>query len=186
MILGNFLSGENTDTFHIADHFFHMKKSVNLRKDNAKDHYTRIILLYELRVTGEIYKQPGAKSSLLCCGTEKSWIFCLRVIPGVWDSQFWRKQMGVGGAPYPKSVSPLVLSCMAKAFFKIWNLAPRKGGIWGLRRALSSSGCGWKPLREHFPGDNPLLARAPALAACGNSPNNGRWHFGPDVSWTSS
>lgn len=115
VILGNFPWGEiRIATFHIADHFFYVKKSVNLRKDDTKNHDTRTVLL--LGVLGEIYKRPGAKSSLLCFETEKSWILCLRVRPGVGESRLWRKQMG--GAPPPKSVSLHFLSCIAKAFFK--------------------------------------------------------------------
>lgn len=114
-------------TFHIADHFFYVKKSVNLRKDDTKNHDTRTVLL--LGVLGEIYKQPGAKSSLLCFETEKSWILCLRVRPGVGEPRLWRKQMG--GAPPPKSVSLCFLCKSIFQKYENWHQPKAAFGVYG-------------------------------------------------------
>lgn len=121
VILGNFprcvwggQHGIRVATLRIADSF-HVKKSVNLRKDHTKNHDTPTVLL--LGVPREVYKQPGAVFSAL---------FGNRKIPDplpesqarCHNSWLWRKQMGKGEAPSLKSVSLRFLSCIGKAFFK--------------------------------------------------------------------
>lgn len=126
-------------TLRIADSFY-AKKSVNLRRDDTKNHDTRTVLL--LGVLREVYKQPGAVFSPLFWNRKipdplpESQARCL-------SSRLWRKQMGKGGAPSPKSVSLRFLSCIAKAFFKNMKIGPNQTRHLGFTEEGSEASWVW-------------------------------------------